>query len=235
MIHTALAVGFYILIVPFAALIVFPWTFLSGRIDFLYRVGTWIAWTGVRLASVKVEVIGRERLDHSQTYIFMCNHVSNLDPPIVVPLIPRRTSVLVKKELFRVPILGRAMHMGSLVPVDRSNRDAAIASLAAAGEVLKQGINLTVFPEGTRSRDGLLLPFKKGPFYLAMDTGVPVVPMTIVGTYEILPRGRIAIRPGRATLIFHAPLYPRDFPDRDALLAAVRAQIAGPLPPDRRG
>ena len=83
-----------------------PWTFLSGKVDLLYRMGTWIGLAGVRLVGVKVEMVGTEKIDWQRTYIFMCNHVSNLDPPIVIPVMPRRTSVLVKKELFRVPILG---------------------------------------------------------------------------------------------------------------------------------
>ena len=117
------------------------------------------------------------RFDHSRSYIFMTNHVSNLDPPIQIPLIPRRTSVMVKKELFKFPILGRAMRMGSLVPVDRGNRDAGIEAVRAAKAVIvEQGLNMTIYVEGKRSFDGKLLPFKKGPFYLAMECGVPVIP-----------------------------------------------------------
>ncbi len=145
MIRTFAMLGFWALVVPFAALVGFPWTLLTGEIDLLYWLGTRIAWAGVRLAGVKVKVVGLDRLDPQRTYIFMSNHASNLDPPILVPLIPRRTSVLVKRELFRIPILGRAMRLGSLVPVDRSNRDNAIASLRAAANVLAQGVNMTIF------------------------------------------------------------------------------------------
>jgi len=182
------------------------------------------------VAGIKVKVVGLDRLDPGATYIFMSNHVSNLDPPILVPLIPHRTSVLVKKELFRVPILGRAMRLASLVPVDRSNRDAAIASLRAAAEVLARGIPMTIFVEGTRSFDGRLLPFKKGPFYLATESGVPVVPVTLVGTHQILPKRRFSIRKGEATVVFHSPLNPKQFSDRDVLLAAVRDAIESALP-----
>ena len=234
MLRSLIAFGFYALVAPLIALIGFPWTFLSGKIDFLYWLGTRAAFLGMKLAGIRVEVVGLDRLDRGRTYIFMCNHVSNVDPPIVVPLIPRRTSVLVKKELFRIPLLSRAMRMGSLVPVDRSNRDAAIASLRAAADVLRQGIHMTIFPEGTRSSDGRLLPLKKGPFYLAMDTGVPVVPLTILGTFEIMPKGSLAIRPGTATLIFHQPIDPKDFATREALMEAVQQSMAEPLPPERR-
>ncbi|MCI0356816.1 MAG: 1-acyl-sn-glycerol-3-phosphate acyltransferase [Acidobacteria bacterium] len=234
MLHSLIWAGFYVLIAPFVAIIGFPRTFLSGKVDLLYRLCMWAAWTGVRLAGIKVKVEGRERLESGRNYIFMCNHVSNVDPPIVAPLIPPRTSVLVKKEVFRIPVLSRAMRMGSLVPVDRRNREAAIESLSAAGEVLRSGVSMMIFPEGTRSPDGRLLPFKKGPFYLAMETGVPVVPMTILGTYEIMPKGSFAIRPGTATVIFHDPVNSSAFPSREALMEVVRGRIAAPLPPERR-
>src|ERR1700740_1080950 len=132
----------------------------------------------------------------------MSNHTSNLDPPILLPVIPRRTSVMAKKELFSYPILGETMRMGSLVPVDRGNRDAGIAAVNAAADVVRQGINMTIYVEGKRSFDGKLLPFKKGPFYLAMECGVPVVPVTIAGTFNLMPKGRFAIKPGVATVIF---------------------------------
>ena len=123
MIHTLVMLTFWSLAAPLAALIGFPWTFITGDVSFLYRMFSWGAFTGVRLAGIHVETVGLDKLDKTRTYIFMTNHVSNLDPPIQVWLIPRRTSVLVKKELFKTPILGQAMRMGSLVPVDRGNRD----------------------------------------------------------------------------------------------------------------
>lgn len=234
MIRSLFWIGFYTLAAIPLAIIGFPWTFVTRKIDFLYSAATRVALAGVRLAGVRVEVIGRERINPSRTYIFMCNHASNLDPPIVVPLIPRRTSVLVKKELFRIPVLAQAMRMGSLVAVDRSNREAAIASLRAANDVLRAGVNLTVFPEGTRSPDGRLLPFKKGPFYVAMDSGAPIVPLTIIGTHEMLPKGGIRIRPGTARLVFHEPVDPGVFAGREELMQAVRERIASSLPEQYR-
>ena len=212
-----------------AGLIGIPWTFLSGKVDLLYRMGVGVGLMGVRLAGVKVEIVGSEKLDWRRTYIFMCNHLSNLDPPIVIPVMPRRTSVLVKKELFRIPLLGWAMRLANLVPVDRSNREAAISSLRFAGDVLRSGISMTIWPEGTRSPDGRLLPFKKGPFYLAMETGVPIVPITLVGTHEIWPKGEFAIHPGTATVIFHEPIDPAAYSDQDALIEAVRERIRSGL------
>jgi 1-acyl-sn-glycerol-3-phosphate acyltransferase len=232
--RTALVLLFLVCYLPLAAFAAFPWTFVTGNVRFLYWCGMFGARAAVRLAGVRVKREGLERLDSRATYIYMCNHVSNLDPPVVVPALPRRTSVLVKKELFKIPILGRAMRLGSLVPVDRTNRDAAIQSLRAAGDVMRAGINMTVFPEGTRSREGKLLPFKKGPFYLAMESGVPVVPMTILNSYELMPKGQDYALPGEVRVIFHPPLDPRNFQDKDQLMAAVRKAIATPLPSERQ-
>jgi 1-acyl-sn-glycerol-3-phosphate acyltransferase len=222
--------GFWTLAAPLAALIGFPWTFITGDIRFLYRLFMIGAWNGVRLAGVRVQTVGLENLDPSRTYIFMSNHVSNLDPPITVPLIPRRSSVMVKRELFKVPILGRAMRMGSLVPVDRGNRDAGIEAVHAAKQVVQQGLNMTIYVEGKRSFDGKLLPFKKGPFYLAMECGVPVVPITINGTHYVMPKGRFAIKPGLATVIFHPPIEAKDFASRECLMEKVRVAIDSGLP-----
>jgi 1-acyl-sn-glycerol-3-phosphate acyltransferase len=234
MIRTVAMLVFWALAAPVAALIGFPWTFLTGDIRLLYRLFMWGAWTGVWITGVRVETLGLDKIDASHSYIFMTNHVSNLDPPIQIPLIPRRTSVMVKKELFKVPILSRAMRMGSLVPVDRGNRDAGIDAVAAAKEVVKQGLNMTIYIEGKRSFDGKLLPFKKGPFYLALECGVPVVPMTIVGTHYAMPKGRFAIKPGPVQVIFHPPIDPKDFGDRDCLMERIRVAIESGLPEEFR-
>jgi len=229
-IRTIAMLTFWGMAAPVAALIGFPWTFISGDISLLYSMFMWGAWNGVRLTGVRVATVGLDQLDAAGTYIFMSNHVSNLDPPILIPLIPRRTSVMVKKELFTYPILGRAMRMGSLVPVDRGNRDAGIEAVKAAKQVIGQGLNMTIYVEGKRSFDGKLLPFKKGPFYLAMECGVPVVPVTIAGTHYAMPKKRFAIRPGTVKVIFHEPIAPKDFGSRECLMEKVRAAIDSGLP-----
>jgi 1-acyl-sn-glycerol-3-phosphate acyltransferase len=230
MIRTIAMLAFWALAAPIAGIIGFPWSFIVGNVNLLYRMFMAGCRNGVRLAGVRVETVGLEKLDPARTYIFMSNHVSNLDPPIITPLIPRHTSVLVKKELFSFPILGRAMRMGSMVPVDRSNRDAGIESVRLAKQVVQQGLNMTIYVEGKRSFDGKLLPFKKGPFYLAMECGIPVVPITIVGTHYIMPKARFAIKPGTATVIFHRPIEPNDFGSRECLMEKVRTVIDNGLP-----
>jgi 1-acyl-sn-glycerol-3-phosphate acyltransferase len=230
MMRTILMLTFWGVAAPIAALIGFPWTFLTRDVSLLYRLFNWGAWYGVRLTGVRIETVGLEQLDPARPYIFMSNHVSNIDPPILIPLIPKRTSVMVKKELFSYPILGRAMRMGALVPVDRGNREAGIEAVKAAKEVVQQGISMTIYIEGKRSFDGKLLPFKKGPFYLAIESNVPVVPVTITGTHFIMPKKRFAIKPGTAKVIFHPPIRPEDFVSRECLMEKVRAAIESGLP-----
>ncbi len=207
---------------------------ITGKAGPLYYTATRLGRWGVLLVGVRIEVHGREHLQAGRNYIFMSNHASNLDPPVLIPVIPGRCSVLVKKELFRVPVLGTGMRLGELVPVDRGDHEAAIESVQAAMKVLGKGFHMVIYPEGTRSSDGRLLPFKKGPFHLAMDSGAPVVPVTILGTYESWPKTRFALRPGTAAVIFHPPIDPHDFSDRDALMKTVMETIASSLPPERR-
>lgn len=233
-IRSVLALLFWIVTVPVAALIVFPWTFITGKVEFLYWIGMGLAFNGARVAGARVKTVGLDKIDPAGTYIFMSNHVSNLDPPILCPLIPGRTTILAKKVIWRIPILGRALTMAEIVPVERENRESAIRSIRRAGEVMRHHINLTLYPEGTRSRDGRLLPFKKGPFHLAADTGFPIVPVTILGTYEMMPKGSSIVRGGTVTVVFHPPIDPAKFSSREDLMEAVRQAIASALPEEWR-
>jgi 1-acyl-sn-glycerol-3-phosphate acyltransferase len=232
--RTLFALLFWIVLVPPAALIAFPWTLITGDVRFLYWVGMGLAFRGARLTGAKVKLVGLDKIDPAGTYIFMSNHVSNLDPPLLVPLIPGRTSVLAKKEVWRIPILAKALDLAEIVPVERSNRDSAISSIRRAGEVMQHHINMTIFPEGTRSPDGRLRPFKKGPFHLAAETGFPIVPVTILGTYEMMPKGSMIVKAGTATLVFHPPVDPKQFASREELMQAVRETINSALPAERQ-
>jgi 1-acyl-sn-glycerol-3-phosphate acyltransferase len=230
MMRTILMLSFWALLLPIAALISFPWVLITGDIRPLYKIGMWSARTGVRLAGVRVKTVGLEQLNASRTYVFMSNHVSNIDPPLLLPRIPGRTSVMAKQELFKIPILGKAMRMASLVPVNRGDRDAGISAVRAATEVVRRGIHMTIYVEGHRSFDGKLLSFKKGPFYLAEECHVPVVPITISGTHYVMPKGRFAIKPGTVTLTFHEPIQPEGFGARGELMEKVREAINSGLP-----
>jgi len=233
--RSLLTLLWWLIMVPLDALWAFPWTFITRRIDALYKSAMWIAKVGVRLAGVRTKIVGYDQLDLSRNYIFMSNHVSNLDPPLLIPLLPFRVTVMVKKELFKLPILGKAMLMADFVPIDRRNREAAVNSVHEAEQTVRRGLHMMVYPEGTRSRDGKLLPFKKGPFYLALETGVPIVPVTILGTETLMPKGKSFAKPGEVTVVFHSPVDPKDHPDREELMTVVRDAVASVLPVERRG
>lgn len=225
----------YLTLGPVAGIVGIPYTLLVGDITLLYRVAMWIANAGVRAAGIKVDVQGMENVPEGRACIFMCNHVSNLDPPVVLPLLPGRCSVMLKKELMSIPILGRAMRMGQFVPVERGGkRDAAQASVLAAGKALSDGLNMLVFPEGTRSKDGRLSAFKKGPFFLAMETKAPVVPVAIMGTEKMMRKGSAAIIPGMARIRLLPAIEVTDFQTREDLLRAVRLAIAEVLPEEMK-
>lgn len=236
MLSTIAIVLFYLTMSFPAALIGVPWTLLRRDISFLYRWAMWIAHTGIRVAGIRIDVSGRKQLDHRQCYIFMSNHVSNLDPPVLLPLLPDRTSIFLKRSLMKIPVLGYAMQLGDFIAVDRDGRvESAKQSVEQARRVMESGLHITSFVEGTRSRNGKLLPFKKGPFYLAMETGNPVVPISIWGTESMMKKGSARITPGTAHVVFHAPLWPHDYATREDLMTAVRESIASSLPEWMRG
>jgi 1-acyl-sn-glycerol-3-phosphate acyltransferase len=221
----------YLTLGPIAGLMGIPYTLLVGDISLLYRVAMWIAHAGVRAAGIRTEIRGVEHVPTGRSCIFMCNHVSNLDPPVVLPLLPGRSSVLLKKELMGIPILGRAMRMGQFVPVERGHRrDAAKASVSAAADALRSGLHILVFPEGTRSLDGRLSNFKKGPFYLAQETGAPIVPIAVSGTERMMKKGSAAIAPAVARVQLLPVIESSEYATREELMRAVRAAIAEALP-----
>lgn len=210
-----------------AAIIGIPWALVTGDITPAYRMGIAVAAFGLRVAGVRVEAEWRARLDPAKTYLFFSNHLSNLDPPVLIPLLPGRTSIFIKRSLLRIPILGYGMKLVGFIPVDRDGTvEGAKQSVdRAAVEMRRSGVHITSFVEGTRSRDGRLLPFKKGPFYLAMETCAPVVPVTICGTGKLMPKGSLRVRRGTVRVIFHAPIEPPNYATREELMEAVRESI----------
>ena len=221
---------FVILGIP-TAIIFIPWSMLTGNVLPLYNATQMIVRTGYFLARIHVVAKGREFIPPKTACIFMANHVSNLDPPALLPNIPGRTSAFLKRSLMHVPVLGWGFQLGEFIPVDRDGRkESAQESIAAARRVLAKGVHITTFVEGTRSKDGRMLPFKKGPFYLSKETGAPCIPVSIWGTESMMSKGSIRIRPGTAHVTFHTPVFPADYGTREELLAAVRASIASGLP-----
>jgi 1-acyl-sn-glycerol-3-phosphate acyltransferase len=212
-----------------------PYSILVGDVRRLYGVVMGIMRAGLSAAGIRVEVVGRGNVPAGVSCIFLANHVSNLDPPVLMPEIPPMTSVLLKQELTRIPMLGRAMRMGRFVPVERSNsRAAAKRSIDAASAALGAGLHMLIFAEGTRSPDGRLGEFKKGPFFLAQQTGAPIIPVAISGTERMMRKGSWAITPGVAKVEMLPAVDPKAFASRDELMRAVRAAIAEALPAHMR-
>jgi 1-acyl-sn-glycerol-3-phosphate acyltransferase len=214
-----------------AALIFMPWAFITGNALPLYNAAQIVVRIGYWLVGIRILTTGFENVPPKTACIFMANHVSNLDPPALLPRIPGRTSAFVKSSLMKIPVFGPALRLGEFIPVSRDgSASGAQESVAAARRVLEKGIHITTFVEGTRSPDGRLLPFKKGPFYLAMQTGAPCIPVSIYGTESLMAKGSQRIYPGTAHIVFQPPIYPGNFATREDLLEAVRAAIAAGLP-----
>lgn len=220
----------YIFLGAPAALIGIPWSALSGSFRLMYRWGMGLMALGVKVAGVRVRREGLENIRPDTQYIFLSNHVSNLDPPVLLPAIPGMTSVFLKRELMKIPLLGTAMRMGKFVPVSRGNsREEAKRSVDAAVDALHSGLHITIFPEGTRSPDGRLQPFKKGAFFLAEGTGAPVIPVVISGTERMMPKGTLKIEPGEAVVRFLPAILPQDHASREELMESVRVAMEAEL------
>jgi 1-acyl-sn-glycerol-3-phosphate acyltransferase len=234
-------VSFFVLIVVVvlsipSAVILIPLTIVTGNPTALFNVACSIVRVAFRTAGIRLQVDGRENFVAGHACIFMANHVSNLDPPALLSNLPGRTGVFLKRSLMNIPVLGYAFKLGEFIPVARSgNAASAQESVAAATRLIQKGVHIMTFVEGTRSKDGRLLPFKKGPFYLAFETGAPCIPVSIYGTEKLMAKGSFAIKSGTAQIIFHAPVYPREFATREELLQAVRTAVASGLPESMRG
>jgi 1-acyl-sn-glycerol-3-phosphate acyltransferase len=219
-----------VLAVP-AALVLIPFTLISGNVGPLYATGSWIARTAMFVAGIRIQVQNQEKIPAGRACIFMANHVSNLDAPALISHLPGRTVVFLKEPLMKLPIVGYAFKLANFIPVGRTgSAESAQEAVADAERALASGLHITTFVEGMRSLDGRMQPFKKGAFYLAKDSGAPCVPVSIYGTEKIIPWGSNRIHPGVAHIVFHPPLDPAAFATRDDLSEAVRAVIASALP-----
>ena len=208
----------------------------------LTRSATAMYWVGVkglvfitRVAGMRVDVEGRENIPPG-VCLFAANHTSNADAPAIVGAIPRRLAIFGRKSLFDIPIVGLAFRLARFVPVDRGNREAALASVKQAVEYIKTGSSFLVYPEGTRSPDGRMQRFKKGTFVMAIEAGVPIVPVACSGAHRIMKKNSLIIHPGRVTVRFGTPVdvsgYTVD--QRNALAEKVHDAIAAQLPEDQK-
>lgn len=186
--YVVAALCFLILGVPVIPL-GFLMRWLFGNRDFIYPPGKFGARLYLRAAGARVHATGHENVDPNKSYVFVANHQSNLDPPLIICYIQRNPGWIAKQELFRVPLLGQGIQLVNAIPIDRSNRESAIASTKRAAEVVRAGRSVVAFPEGTRTVDGRLKEFKKGVFYMAIEAGVPVVPIVVNDTKLVMRKG----------------------------------------------
>jgi 1-acyl-sn-glycerol-3-phosphate acyltransferase len=176
------------------ALVAIAVSFFSRTGDSVHLVARFWARTILWMSFIPVEVRGKENLDPHRSCIYMSNHQSNYDIPVLLSWLPVQFRWLAKAELFNIPIFGRGMRGAGYISIDRSNRKSAFQSLARAAESIRAGTSVLIFPEGTRSSNGGLQPFKKGGFVLAVDAAVLIVPIIIHGTFAIMPKKGWAIR-----------------------------------------
>ena len=193
----------------------------------IFGARAWLRWSGMKL-----RVRGLEHLDSRRTYVFISNHRSYLDTAALFGHLGRRIGVLAKKELLKVPILGQGMGYVNITAIDRSNRQRAIETVQAATELIRSGISFGVFAEGTRARPGKMLPFKKGAFYMAIEAGVPIVPVAIKNTDWMMGKHTGLAFPGTIEMVLLPPIEtggPLSDADVEQLIERVHAEIAGEL------
>lgn len=210
------------------------WTAITGKPEFMYSTAMEFVRLAVRAAGIRFRIEGLENIP-ARPCVFACNHASNADPPVLVPAIPRRVSILVKRELFRIPILARGMRQAGFVAVDRGAKEGSV-NLDEVAMHLKNGLSFLVFAEGTRSPDGRLRPFKKGAALMAIHAGAPIVPVAIAGTPRIMPKGDWRLHPGEVTIRFCQPFDASQYAieQRSELIDRVQAEVAEALPPDQK-
>jgi 1-acyl-sn-glycerol-3-phosphate acyltransferase len=182
-------------------------TLLDIRRGHLFHLNNRLWAKGVLLlGGLKLTVRGVEKLDFASNYVYVSNHASLFDIPAVIAGVPDQVRLVYKKELQKIPVFGWGLKVGSYIAIDRGNRLDAMKSIEEAARKIRNGASVLLFAEGTRTRDGKLQPFKRGAFNLAVRSGVPVVPLTINGTFSILPKHSIAVNPGPVELVLDTPI-----------------------------
>ncbi len=201
---------------------------LLKRQDWIYWWANWGARNWLRLTGVKINVTGREHLDPNQTYVFVANHQSYLDAAPLFAFTGRKMGMIAKKELLNAPILGYGMGFVNVIAIDRSNRERAVETLKIANERMRSGISFGVCPEGTRAQPGEMLPFKKGAFHMAVQTGVPIAPIALKNADRLMGRGTGEAWPGTIDMVMMPPVdtsWVKSDEDLDQLVQQVQNMI----------
>jgi 1-acyl-sn-glycerol-3-phosphate acyltransferase len=227
MIRTALISVWVVLITLICATAAIVVSFLRKGGNFAHLVGRFWARSIVFVSRVKVSVQGLEHIDPGAAYVYMANHQSMFDILTLLGYLPVQFRWLAKMELFQIPVFGYSMARVGYISIDRSNRKSAYKSLQEAAQKIAQGVSVVVFPEGTRSRDGQIKPFKGGGFYLAIRSGRPIVPVVIIGSHHVMPKGRLRIRRGQIILNINPPIETTHYNSstKEILMESVRSTM----------
>lgn len=202
--------------------------FITSDENMVHRVANIWAKMLLAVANTKVEIIGAENILMGKPQIFMANHQSDFDILIVLAHLKGQFRWIVKKELFQIPLFGKAMQSAGYIEIDREDREKAMMSIDKAAMKIGEGKSVMSFPEGTRSKDGKIKPFKQGMFYLAIKSGVPIVPISIIGAGEIMPKRSLHIKPGKITMVIDKPIDVTEYSleNRQELIDRVQNIIA---------
>jgi len=206
MIRSAILVVLAVAVTAFMSTCAFVFPLLSPGENKVHKIANLWARMLLWLANTRVDVIGGQNVLPDKPQIFMANHQSDFDILIVLAHIPGQFRWIAKKELFKIPVFGKAMRNAGYIEIDRQNHEKALKSLDEAAEKIREGKSVVTFPEGTRSRDRKIKPFKQGMFHLAIRAGVPIVPISILGAHEIMPKRSLKVRPGKITMIIDRPV-----------------------------
>jgi 1-acyl-sn-glycerol-3-phosphate acyltransferase len=225
---TYVVVALYVLVMgpPFVLL-----ALIVGSPRMLYSVGLWGIRLGLFLSGIRMERHGLEHLQHDRAAVYAVNHASNVEPPLIFDVLHElfpRLRILYKAELRKLPILVRAFDLAGFVPLERGNRDQSLPAIERAADALRAGNSFLIFPEGTRSRTGELLPFKKGGFIMALKAQAPIVPVAIKGARNAMRKGSPIIYPVTVHVHLGPPIETAGLgvEQRDELVARVRGEVA---------
>ena len=229
MIKTVFLIVWVILDTFVLGIVAIATAFIVRKEDPVHRIAALWAKLILFASRTRVTVNGLSNIDASKSYIYMCNHQSNFDIPVLLAHLPVQFRWLAKAELFKIPIFSHGMRSAGYISIDRFNQASAFESISEAARRIKAGVSVMIFPEGTRSRDSKIRPFKKGGFVLAVDAGVPIIPIVLHGTYSLMPKGKLRIYSGHVHMDIQKPIntsgYTRE--TKDDLIKRVRTVICG--------